>query len=208
MSEFTVFQLAVGGFDDNFSYVAYAPATGDAVVVDPCGDTAQIAAALEPLKPLRPQYILLTHGHHDHTSGVAEVRKFFAAPVLAHPECTFAPDRKLNDRERLPFGNGWLESRYAPGHSRDGMIYRLSDDSAIFTGDTLFIDCCGYCVAEVMYRTMREVLWPLADTNIVYSGHNYGQEPWATLGVEKRRNPFLSACQRPLAEFKMQLKQL
>jgi len=209
MNSFTVKQLAVGGFDDNFSYLIYAPANGDTAIVDPCGDVNVILNALHALPaPGDPIAILLTHGHHDHTSGITELKKHFSAPVIAHPECQCKPDHALADHQKLPFGDGFIEALYAPGHSRDGMIYRLSDDSAIFTGDTLFIDCCGYCVAEVMYQTMRNVIWPLVDSNIVFSGHDYGQEPFAPLGVEKHRNPFLAAAQLPLPKFKTQLKKL
>lgn len=207
MSKFEICQLAVGGLDDNYAYLIRAD-NGDTAVVDPSGRVELITAALDKLRPLTPVAILLTHGHHDHTSGVKALQREFAAPVCAHPDCTFRPERPLADHERIPFGDGFIECLYSPGHSNDSVIYRLSDDSAVFTGDTLFIDCCGYCIAATMYQTMREVIFPLADSNVVYSGHNYGREPSALLGVEKRRNPFLAAALKPLPEFQEQLKQL
>ena len=42
----TVHQLAVGGFDHNFSYLAVA-ANGDALLVDPTGDAEVICRAVE-----------------------------------------------------------------------------------------------------------------------------------------------------------------
>ena len=193
MPRFQVQQVAVGGFDHNFSYVIYAAENGDAAVVDPCGDIERIRAALAALPPYRSRYILITHGHHDHISGLNDLGAFFPASVAAHPRTGCAKDIPLSDRQRLPFGSGFIEVLFSPGHSTDSVIYRLSDDSGIFTGDTLFVDWIGYGEAKTMYHTLQTVVLPLSDHNLVYSGHDYGREPVSPLGVEKQRNPYLSA---------------
>ena len=94
---FEVTQLAVGGFDDNFSYVVHETESGETFVVDPTGDPGKIRAALERYPDRIPKYILLTHGHTDHTSGLAEVRKFFPAPTIAHPVCRIFSAVQLTD---------------------------------------------------------------------------------------------------------------
>lgn len=202
MSEFDVKQLFVGGFDDNLSYVVYAGSNGDTAVVDPCGDVDLIIRTIKQFPDMHPRYILLTHGHHDHTSGVKTLNKYFDAPVAMFG----GSDLKVEDHQYLPFGSGFIEVLHAPGHTRDSVIYRLSDDSAIFTGDTLFVDYIGYCQAETMFNTLRKVVVPLADSNIVYSGHDYGREPCSPLGVEKHRNPYLAADS--FEQFKLELKNL
>lgn len=199
-------QIAVGGFDDNFSYLFYEETGGDAAVVDPCGNVGIIRETLEEVSNLNPKYILLTHGHGDHTSGVSEVRKFFPAPVVGHTDCSFQTDIQVEDGEKLDFCNTYIECIHTPGHTRDSMVYHLGDDSAVFSGDTLFIDWCGYCDARTMFDTMRNKIFPLADSNEVYSGHNYGHVPHAPLGEEKKTNPYLSLTD--FAEFKKALKNL
>ena len=186
-------QIWVGGFDTNFSYLLYDEKSGDAAIVDPSGDTDLIKENCLRVKNLQPKYILLTHGHGDHVSGVDAVRAFFKAPVVAHHTCSFKHEISVANGQKLKLGEIFMECLYSPGHTKDSVIYHLSDDSAIFTGDTLFIDYCGYCEAEAMFKTMREVVFPLADCNIVYSGHNYGRVPFAPLGEEKIKNPYLSA---------------
>ena len=163
---FEVTQLAVGGLDDNFSYFICA-SNGDAAVVDPCGDTSKIIAEIRRHPDARPKYILITHGHRDHISGLADVLNVFPAPVAAHPECRVHSDIRLADHLHLPFGDSYIECLFTPGHAVSSVCYRLGDDSAIFTGDTLFIDCCGYCDPAVMFHTMREILYPLPDSLIV-----------------------------------------
>lgn len=200
-----VIQLAVGGLDANFSYLLHDPKSGDASLVDPCGDTRVIKAAVARLSRMTPRYILLTHGHHDHWSGVREVYGYFAAPVAAHPLCAARHDLDLSDRQRLAFGGSFVECLYSPGHSPDSVVYRLGD-SALFTGDTLFVDWCGYCEPGAMFRTMREVIQPLPDGLEVYPGHDYGRAPHAPLGSQKTDNPYLSTTD--FARFREALKEL
>ena len=199
-------QLNVGGFDSNFSYLIYDEASGEAAIIDPCGDIEIIRSALSASPRLTPRYILLTHSHGDHTSGVCEVHTFFDAPVAGHPESSFPIDTPLADNEKVKLGETTIECIYTPGHTDDSVIYHICDDSAVFTGDTLFIDWCGYCNPEKMFDTMRNRIFPLADTNEVYSGHNYGSVPHRPLGIEKLKNPYLNAAN--FAEFRNELKKL
>ncbi|HCE43773.1 MAG TPA: hypothetical protein DET40_09510 [Lentisphaeria bacterium] len=199
-------QVAVGGFDSNFSYILHDEKSGETAIFDPCGNTQLIKEKFLALGASKPKYILLTHGHGDHVSGVDSIRSFFKAPVVAHPACHFKHDIGASDGQKLGFGGIFIECLYSPGHTKDSVIYHLTDDSAIFTGDTLFIDCCGYCDAVTMFKTMREVVFPLADSNEVYSGHDYGRCPHAPLGEEKIKNPYLSA--KTFEKFQQELKNL
>ena len=199
-------QIPSGGFDSNFSYLLYDEKSGDSAIVDPCGNTDLIKEKIISVGKLVPRYILLTHGHGDHVSGVDSVKSFFKAPVVAHPSCSFKHDIDVSDGQKLDLGGIFIECLYSPGHSKDSIIYHLSDDSAIFTGDTLFIDCCGYCEPLTMFKTMRQVIFPLADSNEVYSGHDYGRCPHATLGEEKNKNPYL--CAKTFEKFQEELKRL
>jgi len=199
-------QLAVGGLDNNFSYLVRDERSGEAALIDPTGDVGVIRSAVRASSPLRPRYILLTHGHYDHCAGVRNVTSFFSASVVAHPACPFRHDISLRDRQQLPLGSGYIECLYTPGHTEDSVTYRLSDDSALFTGDTLFIDWCGYCDAKTMFRSLREIISPLSDRNEVYPGHDYGRYPHAPLGAQKRENPYLRIDD--LAQFCEEVKKL
>jgi len=204
--KFTVRQLHVGGLDDNFSYLIHESVSGAAALLDPCGDERIIRNAVKEAGNIVPAYILITHGHHDHISGIAAAQKYFTAPIAAHPAASFRYDIHLENRQRLKFGDSYIECLYTPGHSADSVIYRLGDDSAVFTGDTLFIDYCGYCAPKTMFETMRNVIFPLADSNIVYPGHDYGHTPCAPLGEQKKDNPYLRITD--YEEFRRELKNL
>ena len=199
----TVMQLAVGGFDRNFTYLATDG--GESLLVDPTGDRGVVGRALETLEGTGLRYILVTHGHGDHVGLLDEVsRKFPDAEICGHPGNPYAR-RKLADNERLPFGAGEIEVLYTPGHSRDSVCY-LADRRALFTGDTLFMDYVGFArKPESSLSSLRRIR-KLPDTLTVYPGHDYGTVPFRTLAEEKRLNAFLN-CPN-LEEFQKLLKDM
>lgn len=193
---FEVKQLSVGGYDANFAYLILN--NGEAALLDPCGSVDVIFDALKAAGVSKLRYILITHDHRDHLSALNDVLARYPAEVVAHPICFVRKSIVPEDHAHLPLGDGFIEVIYAPGHTQDSILYRLSDDSGLFTGDTLFVGCCGYCQAEPMFKTMREIIFPMADSLNVYSGHHYGDLPFRALGVEKKENPYLNTDDFPL----------
>ena len=72
--------MQVGPLGTN-CYILEDEKTHETAVIDPGGDAPEIIKALEGAT-LR--YILLTHGHYDHTGGAAELAK--AAGGMSTPE--------------------------------------------------------------------------------------------------------------------------
>lgn len=202
---FHVRQLAVGGYDHNFSYLITAD-DGDAALVDPTGDCEVIRRAIAAAGKITPRYILLTHGHQDHCECLGEARGYFPAEVVGHATNPVSGKRSVFNGVKLPFGGGWIEVLGTPGHTRDSLCYRLSDDSALFTGDTLFVGCIGFCRSKDMYDSLTARILPLPDSITVYSGHDYGTVPFRTLGEEKKDNPYLNCP--TLEAFRQQLRNL
>ena len=54
-------------------YIVMDKNTKEAVVIDPGGDVDDMLKAIDTMGA-KVMYILLTHGHVDHTSGVAELK--------------------------------------------------------------------------------------------------------------------------------------
>ena len=199
----TVFQLAVGGFDRNFTYLGTDG--GEALLIDPTGDAEIVNSALETLPNLRMRYILVTHGHADHVELVDAMRRRFPeAELCGHPGNRHA-ERKLADNETLELGGSRVETLYTPGHSRDSVCY-FADRSSLFTGDTLFVDYVGFARRpEGLYSSLKR-LAKLPESTTVYPGHDYGCVPHRTLAEEKRHNPFFNCP--TLDEFKQQLEDM
>lgn len=110
-----------------------------------------IDAALDPLVYLdiasknrwMIKYVTDTHIHADYLSRTRELAKAsIATHVLidsAHVDYSYSP---VNNGEHLQFGNVSLQVIHTPGHTMESTSFRLGD-TAVFTGDTLFVDGVG-----------------------------------------------------------------
>jgi hydroxyacylglutathione hydrolase len=81
---------------------------------------------------------------------------------------------------------------HTPGHTPGSVCLLVDNNKALITGDTLFIDSCGRVdLAEsdpvkMMHSLAR--LSTLAETCVVYPGHNYASLKQSTIKREKERN--------------------
>ena len=186
----------------------------EAAVIDPGGAGEAILEAVSELDA-GISAILLTHGHFDHMTAAAELAIASGAPIYAHPADAFllahpqeqmpgVVDASVRGVERiLPVAEGDEievgELRFTvietPGHSPGSVCYLTG--AAIFTGDTLFAGGIGRTDLpggdfEQLMASIRNKLMPLPDDTAVHPGHG----PSATIGHERRTNPWLTDVQR------------
>ncbi len=177
-----IIQVAVRGFDRNFSY--FVVSGKEAFVVDP----SDVPRLLEVVREndLVLKGILITHGHFDHVAGVAELVSMFGVPVYSRAN--------LGDGEELVLGDVRIRVIYTPGHCDDAICF-LVDETALLTGDTLFVEHIGRADfensnIEDFWRSLGR-LKELGDGVLVYPGHDYGSKPVSTIGYEKAHNRYL-----------------
>ena len=198
------------GFLEENCYFAIHPATRQTVVIDPGDDAPQLIVRLRELGATVVAY-LLTHGHVDHLTALAELDAAFPAPIHVHPlDSAWC----FSDRNGLPgfyaappkptssivpvvegavlelAGARWFVIE-TPGHTPGGICWRLEDDRALFSGDTLFLGTAGRTDlpggdSRALTRSLRK-LAALPDDLTVYPGHG---DP-TTLGHEKKHNYFM-----------------
>ena len=200
--------LTVGPLETN-CYVLGDEESKEAVVIDPGGNFENIDRELKKLK-LTVKYIILTHGHFDHTGALAQLKKTSKAEVLIHSaDATMLsadqsqpffldsgsgpcpPDRMITEGDKIQFGQSTLEVLHTPGHTPGGIS--LVIDRMIFTGDTLFCGSVGRAdLPGSSYRklidSIRTKLLSKSDDYVIYPGHG----PESTIGEERRNNPFLT----------------
>ena len=184
-------KIVVGPFQTN-CYVLGCKKTGEGAVIDPGDDVFRIVREISDHR-LRIRYILITHGHMDHTGGAAELRRITGAPVWIHPldapGLGFAPDGDLREETRIQVGDYPLTVMHTPGHSPGGVCIRAP--GAVFTGDTLFAGSVGRTDFPggdhgALVRGVVEKIFPLGDHLRIYPGHG----PVSTIGQERAANPF------------------
>lgn len=191
-------KLEVGPYQAN-CYILGCKETKEGLVIDPGGDVFHIVNEITNLG-LVIKYILLTHGHFDHTGGVDELRKVTGAPVYIHPSdaygSRFTVDNDLADGQELKLGTYNISVIHTPGHSPGGVCFHAP--GAVFTGDTLFSGSIGRtdfpgCSHEQLIHGVVQRLFPLGDHLRIYPGHG----PPSTLGEERRHNPFFQGLNKP-----------
>ena len=198
--------LALGDYQAN-CYIYASETSKKGVVIDP-GDEAEIILSRVKELGLSIQYIVLTHGHPDHTGALKQVRETTEAPIAIHtadaamlkdkllhsllgfPQPGIAPDCLLKDGETLMAGEVALKVLHTPGHT-PGCIC-LMGEGLVFTGDTLFNMGIGRTDlpggdTHLLMSSIHDRLLSLPDETVVYPGHG----PSSTIGEERRDNPFL-----------------
>ena len=196
-------------------YVVGCEETRDAVVIDPGDEVDQLLEAVKR-HGLQVRYILLTHAHLDHITGVGRAKAALGVPVGLHQADNFlyegvvqqgrafgfeveaqpAVDFFYEPDATMNFGRYKARVRHTPGHCPGGVCLAVaregSIETALFVGDTLFAGSIGRTDLPggdmtTLLRSIQDVLFTYPDDSVVYSGHG---EP-TTIGRERRTNPFL-----------------
>jgi len=197
-------QIAVKGYDDNFSYVVHDGSV--AAVVDPSGDIEKVFACIGE-KNLKPVAVFITHSHFDHHDKIKECLVRYPVPVYAHSKAksSIQADNVIGIEEGsvIEVGSVSVKVFYTPGHNDDSVCFYIPEEKVLITGDTLFVEGCGRVSgerdAEIIYKSLERIK-ALPDDTQVFPGHDYGSKPSSTIAWEKEHNRFFLA--KNLEEFK------
>lgn len=168
---------ALHAFSDNYIWLLQDLSALTCAVVDP-GDAAPVLAWLEEHPGWRMTDILITHHHHDHVGGVAQIKQVTGARVCGPAHETIpARDVALVDNDRVSVLGLDFTVHAVPGHTL-GHIAFYHDDAArpvLFCGDTLFAAGCGRLFEGTpqQMHTSLERLAALPDATLVYCAHEY-----------------------------------
>ena len=195
----------------------YIESDGEVAIVDPLREVAPYVQKAQE-NGAKIKYVLETHFHADFVSGHIDLAQKTGATLVYGP--TAQPGFEAHvatDGEVLSIGKVKIKVLHTPGHTMESSTFLLinesGDETAIFTGDTLFIgdvgrpdlavktDLTREDLAGYLFDSLRNKIMPLSDDVIVYPGHgagsacgkNMSKETTDTLGNQKRYNYALRA---------------
>ena len=190
------------------------------------------AAIIDPLREIEPylrkaernnariKYVFETHFHADFVSGHIDLAKATGASIVYGPTARPAFEAVVaEDGQEFRIGSLRLKIIHTPGHTMESSCFLLINEqgkqTALFTGDTLFIgdvgrpdlaqkvkaDLTQEKLAGYLFDSLRNKIMPLADDIIVYPAHgagsacgkNMSKETTDTLGHQKATNYALRA---------------
>ncbi len=224
--------LVVKTFSDDqtstLTHLVYDEDTRDAVVFDAVLDLDSVnwftyEDSLKMLDDyisthrLKLHYVLDTHIHADHLSGMQYLKHKYNVPLVINAAITLVQktfktvfnlnddfdisgadfDVLVKDGDQLQAGSMVIDVLHTPGHTPACTSYKINNN--VFTGDALFIPDIGTgrCdfpkgSATDLYHSVTHKLYLLADDTRVYPGHDYPQgralQTFTTIAESKKLN--------------------
>lgn len=197
-----------GEFDVN-CYIAYDENSKKAIIIDPGQDSKKVIDKIEQLK-LKPELLINTHGHFDHTYSDDIIRQKYNIPLAIHKnDIEMLSDANKNfstiignpiiinkadilfDKEETKETSFCKYSIiHTPGHSKGSVCILI--ENILFAGDTIFKDSIGR--TDLYGGNYNEILLSLqkikklSQDTIIYPGHG----PFTTLKEELKNNLYLN----------------
>ncbi|WP_298248290.1 MBL fold metallo-hydrolase [uncultured Christiangramia sp.] len=200
--------------DEPLAHYSYAIVSeGKMALVDPSRNPMQYYSYAES-KNAKIVAIFETHPHADFISGHMQIHQETGATIYTS-EMVGAdyPHQGFDDGDSLEMGKITFSAINTPGHSPDSItiVAKEDKDTALFTGDTLFIGNVGRPdlrekagnmtakrkeLASDMYHTIKNKFTDLPDDALVYPAHgagslcgkNMSDDSSSTLGNERQGN--------------------
>lgn len=201
-------KIVVGAFEVN-CWIVWDESK-QAIVIDPGADADKIEKAIEE-NGLSVAAYLLTHGHADHISALADISHKISAEIGIHPndaKWAFTPqnsippfypqpatptkiDRSFEDKQTWQDGDLNYEIIDTPGHTPGGVCFYFPAEKLLFCGDTLFKGSAGRTDlpggdSRVLANSLKKLKQLPGETK-VYSGHG----PDSTIEHEIKTNFFM-----------------
>ena len=192
-----VFRQLFDAASSTYTYLLACAATREAVLVDAVFEQHARDLALIRELDLRLVAVLDTHCHADHVTGAWLMQQATGCRIgisARYGDEMRGADLRLDDGDRVAFGQHHLDVRATPGHTDGCLTYVHDGRRMAFTGDCLLIRGAGRCDfqqghAGTLYRSITEQIFSLPDDCLVFPGHDYSGRTMSCVAEERTHNP-------------------
>ncbi|WP_296405264.1 hydroxyacylglutathione hydrolase [Psychrobacter sp.] len=166
----------IRAFTDNYIWALVNDKNKQVIVIDP-GQAEPVAQYLQQYQ-LELTAIWITHHHHDHIGGVAELRELYPMThVVAGLDHGVNPDQIVKEGSSVSAWGYTAQVWAVPGHTASHLAYILAEDELkqVFCGDTLFSAGCGRVFTgtiEQLFESFKR-LNKLPKNTLFYPAHEY-----------------------------------
>lgn len=180
-----------------------------AILIDAPEDAAMWLADNE----LKPDLLLLTHGHLDHVVDAARIQREYGCQVGYHADGIqmltepgffrklgfdweiepVTADILIDETASLELAGVDFQVCHVPGHCPGSLCFFWKQERILFGGDVLFAGGVGRWDLpggnrDLLFSGIKTKLFPLGDDVRVLPGHG----PSTTIGHERTTNPYLA----------------
>ncbi len=144
-----VVRICCGPYDS----LSYLVIEGEEALLVDAGPPSEALVEAVEREGVKLRFVLITHGHYDHLTGLRGLQALTEVPAYAHPlEVEFFREvwpLSLEPPELKPLPDEIylsglkVEVIHTPGHTPGSTCYYLKDGRVLFTGDTLFAGAVG-----------------------------------------------------------------
>ncbi len=198
------FKLFTGGPLDTNAFFLQGPG-GNILFDAPQGADAHFAKE-------KIDWIVLTHGHFDHTADAARIQRRHKCRIAYHPDTApmvtdagffrrhgfgldvepFTADQLLRECDACEIAGHHMKILEVPGHCPGSLCFYFPGDGVMVGGDVLFRGGVGRWDlpggdGELLFDGIRKKVFALDDATVVLPGHG----PATTVGHEKQTNPYV-----------------
>ena len=195
-----------GEFQEN-CYIVFDDISKKAIIIDPGQDGKKVIDRIENLS-LKPELLINTHGHFDHTFSDDIIRQKYNIPLAIHKDdtemlsdanknfSTMIGDPVIIKKAEIIFEAEEQKETsfckysviYTPGHSKGSVCILI--DNTLFSGDTVFKNSIGRTDLyggnyDNLILSLQKIK-KLPQNTIICPGHG----PFTILKEELENNPY------------------
>ena len=189
-----IFKQLIDKESSTYTYIIADSKTKEAIMIDPVFENAIRDEKLIVELGLNVKYFLDTHVHADHITGSSQLKDLlwtWEIWIWADNTWVIHNDLFLEDEQILNIWDIEIKIIKTPWHTKWCVSYYIND--MIFTWDLLLVRGCGRTDFQSgsntsMFHSVREKIFSLSDSTIIYPAHDYNWFTSTSVWEEKLYN--------------------